>query len=302
MELNGEKTDTLIRGLVCGRAARVLAIDGGRICEKARITHGLSRVCTAALGRALMATAMMSAQQKDELDRITLIIKGGGPAGNIVCCGSGSAVKGYIEDPALELPLNAAGKLDVAGAVGVGELTVVRDTHMKEPYIGRCAMISGEIALDVAQYYTVSEQQPSIVYLGVRVKPDTGCVLSAGGIVVQPLPDCPDDVLDELTAAAEGIKAFSGMLEWMSAEQALSKLLPGFEPTGRADVRFECDCSRQRLTGVLVSMGEDELTDMIQKDSGAQLTCQFCNKVYDFSAEELTIILEEAKKRDEKDR
>lgn len=182
--------DRIIRGLLGQDTARFTAISGKDLCEKARRTHGLSRVCTAALGRTLLATVMMGTDLKDPRDRLTTIIKGGGPAGNIVCtAGNAGAVKGYIENPGLELPLGPDGKLDVSTAVGwFGELTVVRDLGMKEPYVGRCNLVSGEIAEDFAQYFVMSEQQPSLVYLGVRVDPQSGTVRAGGGLMIQPLP------------------------------------------------------------------------------------------------------------------
>ena len=168
----------IVRGLMANDTVKLMAITGKDICETARELHGLSRVCTAALGRSLLITDMMGAQLKGENDRLTTIIKGGGPAGNIVCTADNRGhVKGYIENPKLELPLNDSGKLDVSMAVGwFGELTVVRDLGLKEPYVGKSNMVSGEIAEDFAQYFTVSEQQPSMVYLGVRVDPHDGKV------------------------------------------------------------------------------------------------------------------------------
>ncbi|MEG1547296.1 MAG: Hsp33 family molecular chaperone HslO [Clostridia bacterium] len=294
--------DIMIRGLLADKSVKLIAIDAKAICECARKTHGLSRVCTAALGRALMVTCMMGAQLKGEGDKLTTIVKGEGPAGNIVCCARpDGTVKGYIENPKLELPLGPDGKLDVSMAVGwFGELTVIRDMHMKEPYVGRCSMVSGEIAEDFAQYFTVSEQQPSLVYLGVRVAPVSGEVIAAGGLILQPMPQCPDEVITRLTNAAEGIKLLSGMLEELTLEDSLGKLLSGMdmEIVQRTEPRFECDCSRARLEQVLISMGENELCDMIQKDHGAQLTCQFCNSKYDFNEMELSSLLSEAKTGD----
>ena len=291
--------DILIRGLVCNDAVNLVAIDAKALCERAREIHSLSRVCTSALGRALMVTAMMGAKLKGEDDKLTTMVKGGGPAGNIICCARPDCtVKGYIENPALELPLGPDGKLDVSSAVGwYGELTVIRDLGLKEPYIGRCSMESGEIAEDFAKYFTVSEQQPSLVYLGLREDSETGAVTAAGGLILQPLPNCPEEVLDKLTDRAEGIKALTGMLEeGLSLEAAANKLFDGLELqiTDRREPKFRCDCSRERLERVLISMGREELADMIEKDNGATLTCHFCNTAYAFDGEELTGLLMEA--------
>lgn len=291
--------DSMLRGLVCNDAARFTAISGRALCEAARATHNLSRVCTAALGRTLLVTCMMGAELKNEKDRLTAIIKGGGPAGNIVCtAGNSGAVKGYIENPQAELPLGPDGKLDVSMAVGwFGELTVVRDLGMKEPYVGRCDMASGEIAEDFARYFAISEQQPSLVYLGVRVDPHTGEVRAGGGLLIQPLPQCPEEALDELQARAEGIKALAGMLdEGTELSAALAKLFDGlnWRVTAEAEPAYRCDCDRPRLEKALISLGKEELTDMIDKEHGAELTCHFCNAKYSFSEEDLRKLLREA--------
>lgn len=291
--------DTMIRGLVCNDTARFTAIAGRALCEAARTTHDLSRVCTAALGRTLLITVMMGADLKNGQDRITAIVKGGGPAGNIVCTAANrGAVKGYIENPGTELPLGPDGKLDVSMAVGwFGDLTVVRDLGMKEPYVGRCDLVSGEIAEDFARYFAISEQQPSLVYLGVRVDPHTGEVRAGGGLLLQPLPQCPDAVLDELQARAAGIKALAGMLEeGMELEEALAKLFEGLEwhTTGEMEPLYRCDCNRERLEKALISLGRAELTDMIETEHQAELTCHFCNTKYSFNEGDLRRLLQEA--------
>ena len=294
--------DIICRGLLLEGSARFIAISGAGMVAEAKNTHALSRVCTAALGRTLLCTCMMGAQMKNSSDRISTLVKGGGPAGNIVCTAwpldGMAAVKGYIENPELELPLGPDGKLDVSTAVGwFGELIVTRSLSMKEPYIGHSQMVSGEIAEDFAQYFTISEQQPSLVYLGVHVAAQDGRVLSAGGLIVQPLPGCPEEALDALQARAEGISALSGMLETMELQDALEKLLSGLDMTITEECRpvYCCDCSRERLEQVLISLGEEELSDMIEKDHRAQIKCHFCNKDYVFEAEALERLLAEAK-------
>lgn len=293
--------DKIVRALMADDTVKLIAISGRDLCEKARELHGLSRVCTAALGRTLLVTDMMGAQLKGEDHKLTAIVKGGGPAGNIVCTADNRGhVKGYIEQPALELPLGPDGKLDVSMAVGwFGDLTVVRDLGMKEPYVGKCDMVSGEIAEDFAQYFTVSEQQPSMVYLGVRVDPHDGHVLAGGGIIVQPLPHCPDEVIDTLTEKAVEVKMLAGMLEeGIELEDALRKIFGGIDInfTESLSPEFRCDCSRERLERVLISLGHDELKDMMEKEKGAELTCHFCNKTYSFTEDELEDLLKEAVK------
>lgn len=293
--------DKIVRALMADDTVKLIAISGRDLCEKARELHGLSRVCTAALGRTLLVTDMMGAQLKGEDHKLTAIVKGGGPAGNIVCTADNRGhVKGYVEQPALELPLGPDGKLDVSMAVGwFGDLTVVRDLGMKEPYVGKCDMVSGEIAEDFAQYFTVSEQQPSMVYLGVRVDPHDGHVLAGGGIIVQPLPHCPDEVIDTLTEKAVEVKMLAGMLEeGIELEDALRKIFDGIDInfTESLSPEFRCDCSRERLERVLISLGHDELKDMMEKEKGAELTCHFCNKTYSFTEDELEDLLKEAVK------
>lgn len=293
--------DKIVRALMADDTVKLIAISGRDLCEKARELHGLSRVCTVALGRTLLVTDMMGAQLKGEDHKLTAIVKGGGPAGNIVCTADNRGhVKGYVEQPALELPLGPDGKLDVSMAVGwFGDLTVVRDLGMKEPYVGKCDMVSGEIAEDFAQYFTVSEQQPSMVYLGVRVDPHDGHVLAGGGIIVQPLPHCPDEVIDTLTEKAVEVKMLAGMLEeGIELEDALRKIFGGIDInfTESLSPEFRCDCSRERLERVLISLGHDELKDMMEKEKGAELTCHFCNKTYSFTEDELEDLLKEAVK------
>lgn len=291
--------DKLIRGLLMEGSVNMTMISGRELVEAARQAHGLSHVMTAALGRLLMQTAMMSAQLKSKSDNITVIFDGDGPAGRLVAVGrEGGVVKGYADDPSVELPLNGKGKLDVSGAVGrTGELRVIRDLNLKEPYVGRCPITDGEIANDFANYFFTSEQQPSLVYLGVRVDPASGAVRAASGLLIQPLPFCPERDIAALEAKASEIPALTKMLEeGFEAEDALIELLGELHPefTEKLEPRFMCDCSRQKIEAALVSLGRDELADMIEKDGGAELTCRFCGSRYVFNKEELTSLLEYA--------
>ncbi len=291
--------DVIIKGLLLDRTMRFTAIDGKELVEEAHKVHSTSRVCTAALGRTLMAVAMMSMELKNENDRLTAIIKGGGPAGNIVCTARPNGlVKGYIENPELELPLAPNGKLDVSMAVGwFGDLTIVRDLSMKEPYVGRSELVSGEIAEDFARYFTISEQTPSLVYLGVRVNGESGEVLSAGGLMIQPLPGCPEQNIDLIMNHAQSIEKLSVLLEnGLTLEESLQEMLAGLtiEKTETLTPRFLCDCSRERLERVLISLGKEELTDLINTDGKATLNCHFCNTAYDFNETELRALLEES--------
>ena len=300
-----EKThDTMIGGLLLNKSVNVIAISGAELVEEARRVHGLSRVCTAALGRLLLAVSMMSARLKSETDSVTVTFAGGGPAGNLTAVGhTGGIVKGCITNPEVELPPNALGKLDVAGAVGAdGEMRVIRDMSLKEPYVGRCALVSGEIANDFANYFMVSEQQPSLVYLGVRVDTESGRVRSAAGLMLTPLPNCPDEDLDRLEALAPEISRLSLHLdEGDDLMTAMTKLFDGMdlEVSDEMSPAYRCDCSRERLERVIISLGREELSDMIEHDGEAELVCSFCSRRYHFSKEELTSLLEYASAQDD---
>lgn len=290
--------DKMIRGLLFEGNVALTAITGVGIVNAAKEAHELSRVCTAALGRTLLMTAIMSCSLKNSDDALTCIISGGGPAGNIVCSArEGYLVKGYIENPELELPLRDDGKLDVAQAVGSdGTITVVRRFANGEQYVGKCVLASGEIADDFTNYYYKSEQTPSLIYLGVRVEAATGKVLSAGGLMLSPLPGCPDDIIDKIQNAASSITTLSSRLENESLDDCLSGLFSDmdYHVLEKITPEFSCDCSRERLHKVLIALGADELSDMAENDHGAELTCHFCNTKYRFTEEELIKLKEEA--------
>ena len=199
----------------------------------------------------------------------------------------------------MERPLNEKGKLDVSGAVGKnGELRVIRDLNLKEPYVGRCPITDGEIANDFANYFVVSEQQPSLVYLGVRVDPATGEVRAASGLLLQPLPFCPERDLKALEQKAAEITGLTKLLEeGYEPEDALFELLGELHPefTEKLEPQFSCDCSREKIEAALVSLGKEELTDIIENDGQAELTCRFCGAKYHFTRAELTELLEYAR-------
>lgn len=292
-------TDVIFKGLLFDKTVNVIAISGTELVEKARELHGLSRVATAALGRTLLAVSMMSAQLKSSTDSVTAIISGGGPIGNITAVGhEGGVVKGCVTNPEVELPLNALGKLDVSSAVGRdGELRVIRDNSMGEPYVGRCRLVDGEIAEDFTQYFLISEQQPSLVYLGVRIEPQSGDVRAAAGMIIAPLPNCPEEDIAAIEGIAPQIATLSSVIDsGISLDSALEKLFSGmnFCITESLPAKFMCDCNRSRLESVLISLGREELTDMIEKDGKAELVCRFCNQKYHFSGDDLRKLLAEA--------
>lgn len=300
MNNSNNNKDVMFGGLLLNKTVKFMAISGAEMVETARELHSLSRVCTAALGRLLLAVSMMSARLKSETDSITVTFAGGGPAGNLTAVGhTGGVVKGCVTNPEVELPLNEEGKLDVRGAVGTtGEMRVIRDLSLKEPYIGRCALTSGEIADDFAHYFMTSEQQPSLVYLGVRVEPMSGRVRSAAGLMLAPLPNCPDEDITRLEEIASEISMLSKHIdEGEDLRGALAKLFDGMalEITDELSPEYRCDCSRERLESVIISLGEEELTDIIETDGKAELVCSFCQKRYLFTESELRALLEEAK-------
>ncbi len=290
--------DKIIRGLLLNKTVNVIAISGRDMVEEARRVHNLSRVCTAALGRTMLAASMMAAKLKSSTDSITVTVAGDGPAGSITVVGrEGGIVKGYVTNPEVELPLNQLNKLDVGGAVGKGDLRVVRDFSLKEPYVGSCHLVNGEIAEDFARYFAVSEQQPSLVYLGVRIEPVSGTVRSAAGLILAPLPNCPDEDLDKLEDLSREISELSMHIdEGEELNVALNRLFEGlgFEKTEEMTPAFKCDCSRERLEGVLVSLGSSELRDIIENDGKAEIVCRFCNTAYQFGKDVLEGLLEHA--------
>ena len=248
----------IVRGLMANDTVKLMAITGKDICETARELHGLSRVCTAALGRSLLITDMMGAQLKGENDKLTTIIKGGGPAGNIVCTADNRGhVKGYIENPKLELPLNDSGKLDVSMAVGwFGELTVVRDLGLKEPYVGTIDLLGGEIAEDIAGYFVESEQIPTACALGVLVDRDHS-VKAAGGYLIQLMPGAGEDTIAKVEGGIMAAGPVSAILDRdPDPEHLLRAVMSDFElkVLETCPVSYKCYCSRQRVERALLSL------------------------------------------------
>ena len=293
------KQDVLIHGMLLNNTIRFAAIDGTKLVSDAKELHALSRVAAAALGRQLMITAIAASLCKNETDTVTTVIAGNGPSGNLVCVGRrGRFVKGYAANPSVELPVRGDGKLDVGGYVGSnGKLTLIRDLGLREPYVGTCHLVSGEIAEDFAQYFTVSEQQPSIVYLGVHEKAEDGSVTGAGGLLIQTMPNCPNEAVEKVMAIADRIPGLGAALaDGKTLRETLDDLFTGLDPicTTQSEPMLLCDCSRERLERALISIGETELKDMIEQDGKAELTCQFCGKRYAFDRNDLLNLLKEA--------
>lgn len=290
--------DVLLKAMLCEHAVNLYAISGKELVETARVMHNTSPTCTAALGRALMGTSMLGVMMGFDGDEVSLILKGNGSAGSIVCVGrKDGSVKGYVSHPEADLPIREDGKLDVGGIVGhEGQLTIIRDIGLKEPYVGQSDLVSGEVAEDIAAYFMQSEQQPSVVYLGVLVSTDWS-VGAACGVILQPLPFCPEKVLDKLERRVPMLSEFCALVDGgMELKTALEWLFGDMdiEYTEEMKPEFRCDCNRNRLEKVLISLGQEELTDMIEKEQGAHVTCHFCSQDYSFGENELRTLLDQA--------
>ncbi|MBO5517255.1 MAG: Hsp33 family molecular chaperone HslO [Firmicutes bacterium] len=273
------------------------------LCEEAMQIHGCTTTAAAALGRTLTCAGMMGIGLKSMSDRLTVQIKGSGPAKQVLACADGlGRVKGYIANPAAELPPRADGHLNVGGIVGEGSLTVIKDLGLREPYVGTIPLVNGEIARDFTQYFAVSEQQPGSVALGVRFTKDRAHVAWAGGFIVQVLPDAKDEALDALEETITLMDDITLLIQ--DAEGDLYKLMDlifgklpeEFRPRVLEErtISWMCDCSRERMEKALVSIGKKDLAEIIEEDHGAELTCQFCLKKYRFNEQELRTLLEEA--------
>ena len=287
--------DGMLRISLRGGQARAFLIDSTRLVEEARRIHSLSRTATAALGRALTDASMMGAMLKDERDSLTLMIRGGGPIGTVMAVArSDGSVKGYVDWPDTELERRTDGKLNVGGAVGKdGQLTVVKDLGLREPYVGRTNLVSGEIAEDLAMYFTASEQTPSLVSLGVLVKDQ---VLAAGGLIIQVMPDCSEIALKSIENSAPMFMDISRTIADYGLDGAMEQLLCHLEPQvlDRLTPVYRCDCTRERFARGLISLGQKELTQLIEEDHGATLDCHFCNKRYRFDETQLRELLSSA--------
>lgn len=289
--------DKLVRCISTDGTLVMMAADTTDMVEKAQEIHSPSAVVTAALGRLLTGASLMGSMLKGKDDSLTLRINGGGPAGSVLAVSDSEGnTRGYAANNIVEIPLNAKGKLDVAGAVGTnGSLTVIKDLGLKEPYVGQVPIISGEIAEDITSYYASSEQTPSVCALGVLVNPDL-TVKAAGGFIIQLLPTADEETISAVERCIEGIPAVTSMLtDGMTPEQICKKVLPEFEleVLDSSNPEYKCNCSRERVMKALISVGEKELRDM-QNDEITQVNCQFCGKSYDFTSQEIKELADKA--------
>lgn len=287
--------DKIIRMLAYDGRVSVICASTTNLVEKARKIHDLSPVTTAAFGRLLTITSIMASEMKSSKDKITVQLKGNGPAGILlVTANNFPKLKGYVTEPHVDIPLNEFGKLDVSGAVGTeGYINVIKDIGLKEPYIGICPLVSGEIAEDFAEYFAKSEQKNTAVALGVLV--DKNGVKSAGGYIITPMPDATEEEISKIEQSIFKAGAISRMLDEKLSLIDIAKKVTGDENVEVIEegIRpvYECDCSKENMADALATLDETELKQMIEEDGKAELVCHFCNKKYDFSKEELEGIL-----------
>ena len=287
--------DEIVRAMTADGYVKAVAVTGRDLVERARTIHTLLPMATAALGRALLGASMMGDMLKEQNGSLTLQIKGGGPLGTILAVSDcGGNVRGYVQNPHVELMEKYQGKLDVGAAVGTdGTLTVIKDIGLKEPYVGSIALMSGEIADDLALYFVESEQIPTACALGVLVGLDQS-VTAAGGYLIQLLPGAGDDIITRIEQGVHALGSVSHALaDGLDGEGLLRAVLDGFELEilEKHPVEYRCYCSRDRVTRALISMGRKDLSELIREQGKAELTCQFCDKIYRYSKEELEDIL-----------
>jgi molecular chaperone Hsp33 len=292
-------TDYIVRATAADNQVRAFAATTRDVVEKARECHNTSPVATAALGRLLTGGVMMGAMMKNESDVLTLQVKGGGPIGGLtVTADSMGHVKGYPDNPNVIIPANKDGKLDVAGAVGVGILNVIKDMGLKEPYCGQTVLQTSEIAEDLTYYFATSEQVPSSVGLGVLMNKNN-TVKQAGGFIVQVMPFAEDTVIDQLEKNIGEISSVTSMLDaGMTPEKLLNEILKGLDVviTDTMPAEFYCDCSKERVEKAVISTGKKEIQSMIDDGKPIEVNCHFCNTNYTFSIEELKELLKRSSK------
>ena len=284
-------SDMIVRATAADDTVRAFAIDSRELVECARTSHDTSPVVTAALGRLLSGAAMMGVMMKDERDLITVQIIGDGPIGRLtVTADNAGNVKGFPQENMVEVPLKYEGKLNVGAAVGNGILRVMRDIGAPEPFVGTVDLVSGEIAEDLTYYFAQSEQTPSVVGLGVLIEKDLSVAYS-GGFIVQLMPDATDETITVLEENIKGLKSVTEMLSaGLSPEQILEEVLNGLNPRvlETKPACFKCDCSRERIEESLISLPASDLTDMINDGKPVEVRCQFCNRKYEFSVDDIT--------------
>ncbi|MBQ6678444.1 MAG: Hsp33 family molecular chaperone HslO [Lachnospiraceae bacterium] len=289
-------SDYMIRGIAAEDQVRFFAAYTKDTAEFARQAHNLSPICTAALGRLLTAGAMMGAMMKEDEDLLTLKIDCNGPIGGLsVTADRLGGVKGYVKNPDVILPATENGKLNVGGALDLGVLSVIRDTGLKEPYVGQTILVSGEIAEDITYYFATSEQTPSSVALGVLMNRDN-TVRTAGGFIIQLLPGTKEETIALLEERIAGLHSVTAMLDsGLTPEGMMEQLFAGLDMkiTERTEVAFRCGCSREKTADMLRSLPKEELLEMAAEEKDTEVVCHYCGKCYSFSPAELTEMVRE---------
>ena len=278
--------DRLLRGISADGKVKITAVTTRDLTERARIIHSTLPVVTAALGRTMAAVSMMGNALKKEGSSITARINGGGPAGTILVTSDEKGnVRGYVQNPQVDLPLKANGKLDVGGAVGIdGMLTVMRDLGSGEPYNGSVELVSGEIAEDFTRYFFESDQVPTACALGVLVDRDQS-VIAAGGYIVQLMPGAEDETAEKLERSVQRAGAVTKMLQNGTLEELIYKVLDGFDPIILEEdaVTYKCYCSREKIRNAIAGIDRNELRSMLEEDKSIEVKCQYCGEVYTFT-------------------
>ena len=290
--------DYIVRATAAHGQIRAFAVTSRDTVEKARAAHNTSPVVTVALGRLLSAASMMGIMMKGDDDLLTIKIESNGPVeGLTVTADSKGRVKGYAFNPNVIIPNNSKGQLDVASALGLGVMSVIKDIGLKEPYVGQTILVTSEIADDITYYFATSEQVPSSVGLGVLMNKDN-TVEQAGGFIIQLMPDASEDIIDKLEKRIGEIKSVTEMLEnGMTPENILEHILGDMDLDVLETIptEFYCNCSKDRVEKAIISIGKKDIQDMIDDGKEIEVNCHFCNTKYTFSVEELKDILEKAR-------
>lgn len=288
--------DYVVRAIANNDNIRMFAAVTTNLVENASKIHNTTPVATAALGRMLTACAMMGVMLKGEKDTLTLQIKGDGPLGGVVVVGDSNAnVRGYVYNPEVDIPLKSNGKLDVGGAIGEGTFTVIKDIGMREPYIGKVALVSGEIGEDLTYYFHKSEQINSAVGLGVLIERDYS-IGASGGFIIQVMPGIEEETIEKLEKNIAEVTSVTELFKkYKTPEEVLKQVLNGFDITitDKINTNYLCTCSKERVERALISIGKEELKSLIEEQGEAEMSCHFCDKKYYFDKAELQSLYNE---------
>lgn len=297
MNTISKNSDYIVRATAANHQIRAFAISSTNTIEEARQRHNTSPIATVALGRLMSAGAMMGAMMKGDDDIITIQIKGDGPIGGLTVTADAKAnVKGYVNNPEVMLPLNSAGQLDVEKALGIGVLSVIKDIGLREPYVGDTILVTSDVTQDITYYFATSEQVPTSVGLSVIMSKDN-TVKSAGGFIIQLLPDASEEIISALEKKIKEVKNVTTMLEYgYTPEQMLEELLGefGLDILDKIPTQFYCNCSKERMSRALISIGRKELSSLIEEGRTIEVNCHFCGSHYNFDVEELKDLLHKA--------